>query len=59
MARYDTMRKLERNRALVEYRNQHPEMSWAEIGAQFEVTCQRAWEICKNETKKKATYPAA
>jgi len=59
MARYDSMRKLERNRLLVEYREKHPEASWAEIGELFNISAQRAWEICNNERKRKATQQQA
>lgn len=55
MAKYDSMRKLERNRLLVEYREKHPEASWAEIGEVFNVSPQRAWEIYNNDKNKKAT----
>ena len=51
MAKYDSMRKLERNRLLVEYRDKHPEMSWAEIGKLFNISSQRAWEIYNNDRK--------
>jgi len=54
MAKYDAMRKIKRNQLLVEYREDHPEASWAEIGEVFNVSAQRAWEIYKNE---KATEP--
>ncbi len=43
--RHDRNRKLERNRALVKYRNDHPDQSWAEVGAEFHVSRQRAQEI--------------
>lgn len=45
------MRKLERNRLLVEYRDNHPEVSWFEIGEVFNVSGQRAWEIYDNAKK--------
>ena len=59
MARYDSMRKLERNRLLVEYREKHPEASWPEIGELFNISGQRAWEIYKNERKASQVGPAA
>jgi len=59
MAKYDSMRKLERNRLLVEYRERNPEASWAEIGEVFNVSPQRAWEIYNNDKNKKATEPAS
>ncbi|MBA7558403.1 hypothetical protein ES708_00006 [subsurface metagenome] len=55
MAKYDSVRKLERNRLLVEYRGKHPEASWAEIGGLFKISGQRAWEICNIEKNKQAT----
>ena len=55
MPKYDSMRKLDRNRLLVEYREKHPELSWAEIGKHFNVSPQRAWEIYNNERNRKAT----
>ena len=48
------MRKLERNRLLVEYRERHPEASWAEIGEVFNVSPQRAWELYNNAKKQEA-----
>ena len=54
MAKYDSMRKLERNRLLVEYREEHPEASWAEIGELFKISYQRAREIYYNERNRKA-----
>ncbi len=51
------MRKLERNRLLVEYREKHPEASWSEIGELFNISAQRAWEIYNNEKNRKATEP--
>ena len=55
------MRKLERNRLLVEYREKHPEASWAEIGDLFKISFQRAREIYYNEKNRKAAgvEPAA
>ena len=55
MAKYDSMRKLERNRLMLQYREEHPEMSWQEIGDAFNVSAQRAYEIVKNEQKKRVT----
>lgn len=51
MAKYDKLRKLERNRLLGEYHKRHPEMSWGEVGKEFGITRQRArkiWEEQKN-----------
>jgi len=55
MAKYDRMRKLERNRVLVEYREKHSEASWVEIGELFNISPQRAWQIYNNERNRKAT----
>jgi len=55
MAKYDSMRKLERNRLLAEYREKHPELSWTEIGEPFNISAQRAWEIYNIEKTRKAT----
>lgn len=51
MAKYDSMRKLQRNRMLAEYREQHPEASWAEIAELFNISPQRAFELYNNERK--------
>lgn len=34
---------------LAEYREQHPEASWAEIGELFNISPQRAFELYNNE----------
>ena len=47
MARYDSMRKLERNQALVEYAKGHPELSQKEIGDVFNITASRVNKILK------------
>lgn len=52
MAKYDTMRKLERNRMLLEYREKHPDLSLREIGRLFNITPQRVWGIIQGENKK-------
>jgi len=54
MAKYDSMRKVERNRLLVEYRQDHPDASLSEIGEVFNISYQRVWEILKQEEKKQA-----
>ena len=51
--RYDAMRKLHRNALLVQYRRDHPEMSWAEIAAVFGITRQRAQAIWQAERRRK------
>lgn len=55
MAKYDSMRKLERNRLLVEYYRTHPEASLREIGGVFNISAQRVWEIVKQDENKRAT----
>jgi len=55
MAKWDRLRKSERNRLLVEYHEKHPEMSWREIGELFNISGQRAWELYDNERKTRAT----
>jgi len=53
MAKYDTMRKLERNKMLQEHVNAHPELSLKEIGKIFNISESRVWRIV--HVKKKAT----
>ena len=45
MAKYDSMRKLERNEMLREYAKAHPELSYKEIGQAFNICAARAWRI--------------
>jgi len=45
MARYDSLRKLERNKALREFKISHPDLSYKEIGAVFGVSEARTWVI--------------
>jgi len=46
MAKYDKNRKTERNRALVEYWQAHPETSYTEIGQIFSgISKQRVFQI--------------
>jgi len=51
MARYDALRKLERNRMLKEYAKTHPELSYKEIGQAFGVSGSRAWRIINGRRK--------
>ena len=55
MARYDSLRKLERNKALREFKESHPDLSYKEIGVVFGVSEARAWVIInrKNENRAK------
>ena len=40
--KHDSLRKLDRNRELVECHQDNPDLSWDEIGAWFEITRQAA-----------------
>jgi hypothetical protein len=47
MARYDPLRKLERNLAIVRYREEHPELALREVGEIFGgLSPQHVWKIC-------------
>ena len=59
MAKYDILRKLERNRLLVQYRQAHPELSLQEIGAVFNITRERVSQILKAEKNKQPTSSPA
>jgi len=52
MARFDSMRKLERNRLLLQYVREHPDLSQGEIGKVFNISRQRVCEILQNDKKK-------
>jgi len=49
MPRYDSVRKTDRNKALVEYANNHPEMGLKEIGKIFGISAVRVWVILKKQ----------
>jgi len=51
VAKYDSMRKLERNSLLINYRKRHPEANLSQIGEIFGISKQRVWEILKNNDK--------
>lgn len=51
MARYDTLRKLERNKALREYTLANPHLSCKEIGKVFTISPSRVWRIIHNNQK--------
>lgn len=55
MAKYDSLRKLERNRLLREYTEAHPELSLKEIGKVFNISESRVWRILYGNKKKKLT----
>ncbi len=49
MAKYDSMRKLERNAMLWEYAKAHPELSLREIGRAFNISESRVSKILKRK----------
>ena len=51
MAKYDSLRKIERNRMLREYAESHPELSLKEIGRVFNISESRVWRILIKEKK--------
>jgi len=51
MAKYDSLRKLERNRMLREYAGAHPELSLKEIGRMFRISESRVWRILHDKSK--------
>ena len=54
MARYDKLRKLDRNLAVVRYKEEHPGLSFQEIGAIFGVSRYRIYQICRAMKKRVA-----
>lgn len=58
MAKYDSLRKIERNQALIEYAESHPDISLDEIGKMFDnISSQRVSAILrKAREKQNATY---
>jgi predicted DNA-binding protein YlxM (UPF0122 family) len=52
MPKYDSLRKLERNKLLYEYYLAHPDYSLQEIGDTFKISKQRVWEIIQNMKKR-------
>lgn len=53
MAKYDTLRKLSRNKKLWEYSESHPELSLNEIGQKFNISASRVWRILHGNKGKK------
>jgi len=51
MARYDPLRKLERDRRIVRYAERHPELSMREIGEKYGISRSRVQQILKKEKK--------
>ena len=52
MARYDSLRKLERNKALKEYAKSNPDLSMKEIGKIFGISESRVWRILNSDKVK-------
>jgi hypothetical protein len=52
MARYDPLRKLERNAGVKKYKQEHPELSYREIGEYFNLDASRVFRIV-NDNKSK------
>ena len=48
--KYDSMRKLARNKALIDYAKTARKQgySWKEIGEHFNISGTRAWRICNS-----------
>lgn len=59
MAKYDSMRKVERNRALYEYHLSHPDFSLREVAKPFNISRERARKIIQSEKKKILTSAVA
>ena len=53
MAKYDSLRKLERNQMLKDYALAHPELSLKELSKPFGITESRVWRILNGNNKKK------
>lgn len=47
MARYDSVKKTARNKAVVQYRRENPDLSLKEIGEVFSITAPRVHAILK------------
>lgn len=47
MAKYDSVRKINRDLLLIEQHNKHPELSYEELGQIFGITKQRVHQILK------------
>jgi hypothetical protein len=58
-AKYDTPKRLERNRLIQEYRKAHPELSFKEIGEVFGISESRAWRIVYGNKKKEDSHDKA
>ena len=51
MARYDSLRKLERNKALKKYTKDNPDLSMKEIGLVFGISESRVWRILNGRSR--------
>ncbi len=51
MAKYDSMRKLDRNKMLRDYAKTHPELSLKEVGKAFGISASRVWRIIHKDKK--------
>jgi len=52
MAKYDSLRKIERNQLLREYAKLHPELSLKEVGNIFNISESRVWRILHSDGSK-------
>ena len=53
MAKYDSMRKLERNALLFDYAREHPGLSLSELADMFNISPQRVHQILQVEEKRR------
>jgi len=51
MARYDSLRKIKRNKTLKEYAKNNPDLSMKEIGQVFGISGSRVWRIINGHKK--------
>ncbi len=56
MPKYDSMRKIERNKQIVTLRQTRTDLSLKEIGDMFKISPERVWEILQNEAKREKLY---
>ena len=49
MAKYDGLRKVERNKTLSEFAKAHPELSFKEVGRAFGISAHSAWRIVREK----------
>ncbi len=52
--KYDSMRKTQRNQAVVRMHQEHPELALKEIGQIFGISNQRVWQIVQKYGTKAA-----